>query len=246
MIVVVTGGSRGIGAEIVRRAARAGHAVAFTYRADEAAALRLVAELERDAPAVTVLARQLDVRSSAAVDVFAKSVEDEFGHVDVVVPNAGINRNAPLIGMSDEQWRDVIDTNLSGAFFVARAFLPVMLPRRFGRFVFLSSVSRDGMTGQANYAATKAGLVGLARTVAKEYGTRGITANVVAPGIVDTDMARENAGGRFQKFWQDNAAARRNATTAEVAAAVMFLADEAASYVNGACIPVTSGLDWVP
>lgn len=246
MNIVVTGGSRGIGAEIVRLAAEQGHSVAFTFNSDEVAAEELVHSLSRTDLGSLIKAYKLDVRSSEAVDVFRKAVENDFGNVDAVIPNAGINRNAALIGMTDDQWRDVLETNLSGAFFVSRAFLPLMLPARFGRFVFLSSVSRYGMSGQANYAATKAGLLGLSNTIAKEYGSRGITSNVVAPGVIDTDLTKQNASGRFQRFWQENNPLKRNGTVTEVANAVLFLAGQDASYINGACLSVSAGLEWVP
>lgn len=246
MNLVVTGGSRGIGAEIVRLAIQKGHSVAFTYNTDKQAAENLIATCKISGEGQTVSAYQVDVRSSKAVDEFSRSVADNFSKIDAVIPNAGINRNAALIGMSDDQWRDVLDTNLSGAFYTARAFLPLMLAERFGRFVFISSVSRHGMTGQANYAATKAGLVGLSSTIAKEYGSRGLTSNVVAPGIIDTDLTKTHATGRFQKFWLENSPLKRNGYPKEVAQAVLFLVQEEASYINGACLSVSSGLEWVP
>lgn len=246
MIFVITGGSRGIGAEIVAQAAAAGHSVAFTYNANEAAAQRVVELIHSNHADAICKAYRLDVRDAAAVDAFALGVLRDFGTVDVVVSNAGVNRNALLMSMSDETWSDVLAVNLSGAFYVARAFLPAMLEKRFGRFVFLSSLSRDGLSGQANYAAAKAGLLGLSRTIAKEYGRRGVTSNVVAPGIIDTDMSRENMSDAHGKFWEAHSTLHRIGTAAEVAAAAMFFAQPEAAYINGTCLPVTSALDWVP
>jgi NAD(P)-dependent dehydrogenase (short-subunit alcohol dehydrogenase family) len=246
MIFVITGGSRGIGAEVARQAVQAGHDVAFTYQQNQAAADAVVAQCRDIRAGAHCRAYQLDVRNSADVDRFGQQVIDAFGTVDVVVSNAGINRNAPLMSMSDEEWSDVLATNLSGAFYVARAFLPAMLEKRFGRFVFLSSLSKDGLSGQANYASTKAGLLGLSRTIAKEYGKRGITSNVVAPGMIDTDMSRDNMSSAHEEFWTRNSPLRRIGTVAEVAAAVMFFAQPQNSYVNGTCLAVTSGLDWTP
>lgn len=246
MIFVITGGSRGIGAGIVEKAMVAGHSVAFTYNANEPAALCVVEHARSVDPEAACRAYPLDVRNSGAVDAFAENVLRDFGTVDVVVSNAGVNRNALLMSMSDEEWSDVLAVNLTGAFHVARAFVPMMLEKRFGRFVFLSSLSRDGLSGQANYAASKAGLLGLSRTIAKEYGKRGITSNVVAPGMIDTDMSRENMSDVHGRFWEANSTLRRVGSAAEVAAAVMFFAQPEAAYVNGTCLPVTSALDWVP
>ncbi|KDB06350.1 3-oxoacyl-(acyl-carrier-protein) reductase [Burkholderia sp. lig30] len=246
MIFVITGGSRGIGAEIVAQAVAAGHSVAFTYNTNEAAAQRIVEHARSIHADAACKAYPLDVRDSAAVDAFADSVLRDFGTVDVVVSNAGVNRNALLMSMSDEEWSDVLEVNLTGAFHVARAFVPAMLEKRFGRFVFLSSLSRDGLSGQANYAATKAGLLGLSRTIAKEYGKRGITSNVVAPGMIDTDMSRENMSDVHGRFWEAHSTLRRVGSAAEVASAVMFFAQPEAAYINGTCLPVTSALDWVP
>lgn len=246
MRFVVTGGSRGIGAGIVAKAVEAGHDVAFTYVQNGAAAERVIEAAYSISPKCRCMATCLDVRDSAAVDAFSTKVIDEFGTVDVVVSNAGVNRNAPLMSMSDEEWNDVLAVNLTGAFHVARAFLPAMLEKRFGRFVFLSSLSSDGLSGQANYAATKSGLLGLSRTIAKEYGKRGITSNVVAPGLIDTDLSRENMSEAHARFWEENSTLRRVGTASEVASAVMFFAQPDAAYINGTCLPVTSALDWVP
>jgi NAD(P)-dependent dehydrogenase (short-subunit alcohol dehydrogenase family) len=246
MIFVITGGSRGIGAEVVMQAVAAGHQVAFTYKENQAAAESVVSKAKSLNERAICIAYQLDVRDSAAVDAFSSKVQNDFGSVDVVVSNAGINRNALLMSMSDEEWNEVVATNLSGAFYISRAFISAMLGKRFGRFIFLSSLSRDGLSGQANYAATKAGLLGLSRTIAKEYGKRGITSNVVAPGMIDTDMSRDNMSSVNGEFWMANSTLHRVGTAAEVASAIMFFAQAEASYINGTCLPVTSALDWVP
>jgi NAD(P)-dependent dehydrogenase (short-subunit alcohol dehydrogenase family) len=246
MIFVVTGGSRGIGAEVVAQAVAAGHDVAFTFNENEAAAQRVVEHAHTLNRESKCIAYRLDVRNSASVDAFSAKVLNDFSSVDVVVSNAGINRNALLMSMSDEEWLDVLNVNLTGAFYLSRAFIPVMLEKRFGRFIFLSSLSRDGLSGQANYAATKAGLLGLSRTIAKEYGKRGITSNVVAPGMIDTDMSRENMSDIHSQFWETNSTLQRVGTAAEVVSAIMFFAQPSASYINGTCLPVTSALDWVP
>lgn len=246
MVYLVIGGSRGIGAAVVRLAATKGHDVAFTYVTNSMCATALVDEVKAKHPEVRCNCYQLDVRNSEAVEVLVDTVASEFGRIDVAVPNAGINRNALAISMSDEDWTDVLDTNLSGAFFVCRQVLPIMMEHRFGRIVLISSLSKDGLTGQANYAASKAGLVGLAKTLAQEYGPRGITTNVVAPGFVETDMTQENVSQVHADFWMKYCPVRRMGLAGEVAAAVDYFASEGAAFTNGTCLPLTGGMDWAP
>ncbi len=246
MNFLVTGGSRGIGASIVLEAAREGHDVAFTYvkRADEAADVeRRAAE---QSPAARVKAYQLDVGCSTSVENAGDRILDEFGHVDVVVSNAGVNRPNLLVHMTDEEWAEVLTTNLTGAFYLARYFLPTMMTRRFGRFVLISSIGYRGITGQANYCASKAGLHGLAWAIAKEYGRRGITANVVIPGLFDTDMTRSGLSATNKEFWGQYCPAARMGHLTELSKVVTFLASEGASFINGQEIPVNGGLDWAP
>ncbi len=245
-VFVVTGGSRGIGAAIVESAAAAGNNVAFTFNNNKAAADNVLAKVSGLKNDVNCRAYQLNVRNPSEVDAFSEKVLKDFGSVQVVVPNAGINKNGPVMSMSDEDWQDVISTNLDGAFYLARAFLPSFLEQRFGRFIFISSLSRDGLSGQANYATSKSGLIGLSRTLAKEYGKRGITSNVVAPGVIDTDMSRDNMSSSTVNFWQTHSPLHRVGTSQEVASAVMFFSQEESRYINGTCLPVTSSLDWVP
>ena len=194
----VTGGSRGIGGSIVLDAARAGHGVAFTYlsRAEQAADVEQQARQAN--PGVQVRAYQMDVKQSESVEAVGDRVLEDFDRIDVVVSNAGMNRPNLLVQMTDEEWYEVVATNLTGAFYVARYFLPPMMSQRFGRFILISSLAHRGITGQANYCASKAGLHGLAWAIAKEYGRRGITANVVVPGVFDTDMTRDGLSHRQQ------------------------------------------------
>jgi 3-oxoacyl-[acyl-carrier protein] reductase len=246
MVFVITGGSRGIGAEVVKQAVEAGYDVAFTYNKNIKAAEAVVKQASSINKSSNCKIYKLDIRNSSSVDKFYVDVISEFGTVDVVVSNAGINRNAPLMTMLNDEWDDVIETNLTGAFYLSRAFIPGMLEQRYGRFIFISSVSKDGLSGQANYAATKAGLLGLSRTIAKEYGNKGITSNVVSPGMIDTDMTRENMSKKYKKYWDDNSVLHRSGTVEEVASAIMFFAQKNATYINGTCLPVTSALDWMP
>jgi NAD(P)-dependent dehydrogenase (short-subunit alcohol dehydrogenase family) len=146
--------------------------------------------------------------------------------------------------MPDEDWQAVIDTNLSGAFYVARHFLPALFGG--GRIVFVSSISRLGTSGQANYAASKAGLIGLSGTLAKEYGRKGVTSNVIVPGVFDTDLTRGALSDELRDFWRRYCPSPRGGDLRDVSSLVLFLASDAAAFVNGQVIPVTGGLDWTP
>jgi NAD(P)-dependent dehydrogenase (short-subunit alcohol dehydrogenase family) len=243
MIYFVTGGSRGIGAAIVLEAVAQGHDVAFTYLNGEVKAAEVVERARQLRPGCRCRALRLDVRDSAAVERVAEQVLDEFEQVDVVVNNAAINRDNLVVSMSDEEWNDVLATNLHGPFYVCRFFLTGMLVNRFGRIINVSSVSAGGASGQANYAAAKAGLIGFTKTLAKEYGPKGITANVVIPGFFDTEMTRESMTDKFRDFWAAYCPIRRIGNVSEIAGVITFLGSPAASYVNGAEISVTGGLD---
>jgi NAD(P)-dependent dehydrogenase (short-subunit alcohol dehydrogenase family) len=244
--LVVTGGSRGIGAAIAREALAQGCGVAITYRerADEAEAMCRAAE-ER-VPAARCRAYQLDVRSSSQVDEVGDRVLEDFGEVDAVVLNAGINRSGLAATFSDQDWADVLGTNLTGAFYVARYFLNHFVPRRRGRLVFVSSVAHSGIAGQAGYCASKAGMLGLSGALAREYGQRGITSNCLLPGFFETDLTRASMSETVRDFWLKYCPARRMGRLEEVARAALFLASDAAAFINGAALPVTGGLDWAP
>lgn len=246
MVFFVTGGSRGIGAAIVLDAVQAGHDVAFTYRGGADAAKKVEEQAKALAPDRKVKSYQLDVKSSADVERVADMVLDDFDTVHVVVPNAGININNLVVRMTDEEWDEVIATNLTGAFYVARQFLSTMVGNRFGRIIFVSSLGAEGVSGQANYSASKAGLIGLAKVIAKEYGNRGITSNVVSPGFFDTDMTREGMSDSNKDFWLKHCPQKRIARPQEMGGIVTFLASEKASFINGQVIGVNGGLDWAP
>jgi 3-oxoacyl-[acyl-carrier protein] reductase len=227
-VVVVTGASRGIGAAIAEHFAALGDQVVGLSRSGEA-------------PASCARAMRVDVTVSAEVTEAIKTVTGELGPVEVAVANAGITRDGLAMRMSDEQWREVLATNLDGAFYTARAVLASMVRARRGSIIFIGSISPFvGVPGQANYAAAKAGLVGLARSLAKEVATRGVTVNVVAPGLIDTDMTSELGAAR------DAMAALipmgRVGQPADVAGVVGFLASNDARYITGAVLAPDGGL----
>lgn len=242
----VTGGARGIGAAIVLEAVRQGHEVGFTYRTSEQAAADVVRQARHLRADARCRAYALDVRDSRAVEEVGDRFIDDYATAHVVVPNAAVNRQNLLVSMSDDEWHDVIQTNLTGAFYVCRQFLQPMLANRFGRFITISSIGHAGLTGQANYCASKAGLHGLSATIAKEYGSRGITSNVVVPGFFETDMTRKTMSVRNRRYWLEHCPTGRLGDLHEIAQLVLFLASPGAAFINGQAIPINGGLDWAP
>lgn len=226
--VLVTGGNRGIGLAIARAFLAAGDRVAITYRSGE------VPE--------GMLGVKADVTDMASVDAAFTEVEAAHGPVEVLVANAGITRDTLLLRMSEEDFADVIDTNLTGAFRVVKRASKGMLRMKKGRVVLISSVvGLYGSPGQINYAASKSGLIGIARSLTRELGSRNITANVVAPGFIDTDMTR-SLPEDTQKNYLSSIPAGRFAEPEEVANVVRWIAGEEAGYISGAVIPVDGGL----
>ncbi|GHJ52768.1 beta-ketoacyl-ACP reductase [Micromonospora chersina] len=226
--VLVTGGNRGIGLAIAQAFAKQGDRVAVTHRSGEAPA--------------GLFGVKCDVTDAESVDAAFAAVEAELGPVEVLVANAGITDDTLLLRMSEEQFTRVLDTNLTGAFRVAKRASTKMLRAKWGRMIFISSVvGLAGGAGQVNYAASKAGLVGVARSITRELGSRNITANVVAPGFIDTDMTAVLSEERRAEI-RKSIPAGRMASPDEVAAAVTWLASDGAAYVSGAVIPVDGGL----
>jgi 3-oxoacyl-[acyl-carrier protein] reductase len=239
-VALVTGASRGIGRATVLALASAGHPVSFCYGSDDAGAQETVSATE--AQGGKAVAVRADVSVAADVDRAFDEVESALGPVHVLVNNAGINRDGLLVRMSDEQWSAVLDTNLTGAFHTIRRATPAMMKARYGRIVNVSSVGGQvGTAGQANYAAAKAGLLGLSRSVARELARRNITCNVVAPGPIVTAMTDD-----MPADWRAQAEAAvplgRFGTAEECAAVITFLCSDAAGYVTGALVPVDGGL----
>ncbi|MFI1197463.1 3-oxoacyl-ACP reductase FabG [Micromonospora sp. NPDC020750] len=226
--VLVTGGNRGIGLAIAQAFAKQGDRVAVTHRSG-------------DAPE-GLFGVRCDVTDSASVDAAFGTIEAELGPVEVLVANAGITDDTLIMRMSEEQFTRVVDTNLTGAFRCAKRASTKMLRAKWGRMIFISSVvGLYGGPGQVNYAASKAGMVGVARSITRELGGRNITANVVAPGFIDTDMTAALPEDRRTAYLK-SIPAGRFATPDEVAAVVAWLASDAAGYISGAVIPVDGGL----
>jgi 3-oxoacyl-[acyl-carrier protein] reductase len=226
--VLVTGGNRGIGLSIAQAFAAQGDSVAVTHRSSE--------------PPEGLFGVQCDVTDPVSLDAAFKAIEEEQGAIEVLVSNAGITQDGLLLRMGDDAFTAVVDVNLSGGYRVAKRAAAKMLRAKWGRMIFISSVvGLSGSAGQVNYAAAKAGLVGLARSIARELGSRNITANVVAPGFVNTDMTRDLPEARRAEI-VGQVPLGRYASTEEIAGVVTFLASDAAAYITGAVIPVDGGL----
>lgn len=226
--VLVTGGNRGIGLAIAHRLAADGHKVAVTHRGSGAPE--------------GLFGVECDVTDTASITRAFAAVEEHQGPVEVLVSNAGVTDDTLLMRMTEEQFGKVVDANLTGSFRVAKAACRSMLRRRFGRFIFLgSAVAMMGTPGQINYASSKAGLIGMARSLTRELGSRSITANVVAPGLIDTDMTAQ-LPDEYKEQAVRLIPAGRVGRPEEVAAVVSWLASDDSAYVSGAVIPVDGGL----
>jgi 3-oxoacyl-[acyl-carrier protein] reductase len=255
MNVFVSGGSRGIGREIVIRFARAGWGVAFSYTEYEEGAketVRMAENAIRDSGTVgpasdspKIKYYRLDLRERGSIESVCDQIFSDFSEMHALVNNAATLRNNFAVMMSDEDWDDVIAVNLTGPFMLMRTFTMHFVGNRFGRIVNISSLAENGCSGQANYAASKAGLFGLTLTFAKEYGPKGVTANIVSLGFVPTDMTKNNMADALEKYWLQYCPLRRAAKGSEVADFVHFLCSESGGFINGERIRLDGGLSYV-
>ncbi len=239
-VVLVTGSSRGLGRAMAERFGREGYKVAVHYVSSAGPADEVVKGIE--AAGGEAAAFGADVADPAACQELVKGVVERFGRLDVLVNNAGITRDGLVLRMKDDDWKAVIDTNLSSAFYLSKAALRGMLRAGFGRVVNLSSVvALRGNAGQANYIASKAGLIGLTKALATEYAGKGVTVNAVAPGFIESDMTAA-LSDELQKAYLQQIPAGRFGAPEDIAAVVAFLASEGAAYVNGQTLAVDGGM----
>ena len=239
-VAVVTGGSRGIGRAIALRLAQEGCRVVINYHSKADAAQEVVDEIVAGGGEASAV--QGDVSVAEQANQIIAHAQETYGTVDILVNNAGITRDGLLMRMSEDDWNAVINTNLSGAFHCIKAVQRIMLRKRSGRIIQISSVSGlRGNPGQANYAAAKAGLVGLTKTVARELSSRNITVNAIAPGFIDTDMTRELSEDVITQL-QGQIPMQRLGAPEDVAAAVAFLASDDAAYITGQVLCVDGGM----
>ncbi|MFT6563843.1 MAG: beta-ketoacyl ACP reductase [Actinomycetes bacterium] len=227
--VLVSGGSRGIGASVVTRLANDGHRVASLSRSGSGSS-------------ASGLSLECDITNTESVQSAARRAATDNGAVEILVANAGVTDDKLMLRMGEESFAHVLDTNLTGTYRLVKAVAGPMLRNRWGRIVFISSVvAMSGSAGQANYAASKAGLIGLARSLAREFGPRGVTCNVIAPGFIETDMTADLGDERRDEV-RDSIPLNRMGSAEDVAATVEFLTSDAGGYITGAVIPVDGGL----
>ena len=238
---LVTGATRGIGRAIALKFAAQGANVAFTYRSQHEAAQTLVEELET--LGVKAKAYPSDAASYDDAHAVVEDVKTVFGRIDILVNNAGITKDGLMMRMDEAQWDEVIDTNLKSAFNYIHACTPVMARQRSGRIINMTSVvGVSGNAGQCNYAASKAGLIGLSKSIAKEMGARGVRSNCIAPGFIDTDMT-SSLPENLRQEWEKQIPLRRGGTPEDVAGVAVFLASDLSSYVTGQVINCCGGMN---
>ena len=239
-VALITGGSRGIGRSIGIRLAKDGIHVVINYRNNRTYADEVVAEVE--AQGGKAIAIQADVSIELEVKKMVDNVQNLLGSIDILINNAGIRKDQLIVRMTEANWDSVLDTNLKGAFLCSKAVLPKMMKNRYGRIINISSiVGLSGNPGQVNYAASKAGIIGLTKTIAREVASRNITSNAIAPGYIDTDMVKELANDLRERI-QSMIPLGRLGTPYDIAGMVAFLCGEEATYITGQVIGIDGGL----
>lgn len=237
---IVTGATRGIGRAIAEALLAGGATVIGVYGGNEAAAEEFIAS--SGAAAERLQLHKLDVSDYRAVEAFYRQVEEQFETIDILVNNAGIRRDGVLAMMKEEDWRRVIDVNLTGGYTMTKFAVQLMMKQKYGRIIFITSpMGHLGFAGQANYAASKAGQVGLMKSLSKEVAKRKITVNCVSPGFIGTDFLQDLTDVQIKEY-KKMVPARRFGTSEEVADAVLFLAGKKAAYINGSVLEITGGL----
>lgn len=244
--IFITGGSRGIGKYAVLELVRYGANVAFTYVSSEDGAKDTVEKGKKINPDSKIIYYKLDVKDSKNVDEVAEKTINDLGRIDAVINNAGILRDGPIHYMSNEQWDEVIQTHLTGTFYVCRAFLEEFIINKGGKFINISSICHVGSAGQANYSAAKAGIIGFSKALAKEYGNKNIYCNVIVPGYFKTELTDANASDMIVEQFIRLSMLQREGSPDEFGKAIVFLASDLSSFVNGDVLYVTGGLDTIP
>lgn len=244
--IFLTGGSRGIGKYAIFELVKQGANVAFTYVASETGAKDTVTQCKQISPDADVRYYQLDVKNSDQVDAVASQVIEDMGRIDVVVNNAGNLNDGLIHSMTNDQWDDVIQTHLTGTFYVCRAFLEEFIINKGGKFINVASLCAGGSAGQANYSAAKAGVIGFSKALAKEYGNRDIYCNVIVPGFFRTELTEANASDAVIDGYVRLSIIQREGEASEFGKALVFLASDLSSFVSGHVLDVTGGLGFIP
>jgi len=241
MNVFITGGSRGIGRATVLKFAEKGWGCAFTYIKNSAEAKETVSLANKINPELKIKSFQLDLKDPKQVEKVVETALSNFENIQAVVNNAAVVRNNAAVMMSDEEWSEVLDTNLSGPFYITRSLLMHFISNKSGRIINISSLAQDGCSGQVNYAASKAGIIGFTKSIAREFASRGITANAVAPGYIQSEMTEKLSDKAREDIFKTIPLGKLG-TPKDVAGTCLFLASEKANYITGQTLVIDGGM----